>query len=414
MGSLLAFPLAMPLGGVQVSDIRAVSLGHDQWLVSWTANAEPSDASYMIAIDGKHYTTVINATSAIIRGEFGSSPIVEVVQLPGAISDPGYFVPGYFTTPQQNKIKLTWNPPASVADVSKYRVYWDNAEGTVQYTSAYLIGTVFESGASSYEFWTDELSSDTYKFVIRTVDAAGNESTNTTATSVVLAGLPDIVTGVSISFSGGTATITWTDPANIGAGNVRIYDNSGTAANFYPDYSSATATIAAGTETWTSGALADGTWVFGLRVYDGTNEEPNTSVLASVRVDSGAQVTGFPIKPTLYARNSDSGQVILQARVQNNVGAKAQKVKFFTNDGAGGAVDYGSAIGGGFVALFIQPVQSTVEITAGPYGETARKFGLIAYTTDNIASVQADEVTITPDATDPPQPLSVAGTTGRN
>jgi hypothetical protein len=87
-------------------------------------------------------------------------------------------------------------------------------------------------------------------------------------------------------------------------------------------------------------------------------------------------------------------------------------VKFYTNDGAGGEVNYSSAIatvyvrqsGPNFTALY-----KTIS-----YGETERLFGAIAYSTSDVASRKATEATITPDATPLDEPTGVQFTEGRD
>ena len=418
MTSMLAFPLASPLGGNLVSGLFAEALGKDMWRLEWVPISVAWDSGYMIAVDGKHALTVRGIESITIQGEPDANPVVEIVQIPADLADPGYFIPGYFSTTPDNKIKITWDAPASVIDVERYRVYWDAGAGTVVFDDVHNIGEVLEDGSGSYELFTDELAVDTFKFVIRTVDDAGNESTNTTANSQVLSKYPGLVTAEAIVYDNGTdkVTITWTDPADIGSGDVRIYTNNGSLTNLFPDYSTPLATIAAGVQTFTSAALADGIHVFGLRVFDGTNEEPNTSVILTVRVEGLSEVSGSPQKPELQALNSDGGKVKLIAIVDANseVTDLARKVKFFTNDGAGGAVDYNTPLGGDFVNLNMRGLRFRAFFETSAFAETARKFGVEAFTDAGVASVRADEVTITPDATSPPQPLNVTTATGRD
>ena len=414
MGTLLAFPLASPLGGVLVSNIRTEPWGADTWLIEWAPISVTWDASYMISIDGKHYAVAHGQTSIVVQGERGAAPIVQVAQLGGVYTDPARFVSGYFATLINNKIKVTWNPPASITDVEEYHVYWDNKTGTVDFTSA--LAVIGEDGSASYEFITDALASGTYKFVVRTVDTSGNETTNTTETSQMLTTYPNLVTSEAVVvIAGPKVTITWADPADIGAGSVRIFHNSGNASNLFPDYSTVQATIAAGTQTWTSGNLADGIWVFGLRVFDATNEEPNTTVVLVVRLESAAEVSGYPAKPLLVTQNAAAGKVDLLAIVQPITrSGRATQVKFFTNDGAGGNVDYATALGAGFIALHERGSVYLATLTSAAYGETARKFGCRAYTAGSVVSVNADEITITPDSTAPGVPLSVTAAVVRD
>lgn len=417
MGSALAFPLAMPLGGCSANDVRLTHLGGRVWRLEWgDPDSVTWDAAWIIAVDGKHFGTVAGRTSIDIMLEDTGTPVVEVIRYPAHAGDPGFFISGLFASVTDNAIKVTWNPPASVTDVIKYRLYFDNGSGTVTFDDAGFLGEVEEIGASSYEFWTDPLAAGTYKFVVRTVDAAGNESTNTTASSQALTVFPSTVTAFTLSYDEGTdkATLAWSDPADIGAGDVEIYDNAGNASSLFPDYATVVATVAAGTETFLTAALTEGVWVFGARVSDGTNREVNSTVTATIRLDSSAdEVSGPPPKPDLEAVTDGDGKLRLYGFV-NPVGVtgKATSVKFYTNDGAGGAVDYATAIA--TVTLKQTPPFLAADFQTIAYGETARVFGCRSVTSGGVESVNADEVTITPDATEPPQPLSVATTVGRN
>ena len=208
MATLLSFPLAMPLGGGSVADLRIRPLGGRRWRLFWTPINVAWSSAFMIAVDGKHYATVSGRTSLDLRlegtlGDFSASPVIEVIQVPADHADPGYFVSGYFTVLQDNKIRVTWTPPVDVSDVVAYRVYWDRGEGTVPFSPDSLLGfeDIREDGSLSYEAWTPALTSGTYLFVVRTIDDAGNESANTTAFSRTISTYPDIVTGLSITYS---------------------------------------------------------------------------------------------------------------------------------------------------------------------------------------------------------------------
>ena len=417
MGTQLAFPLAMPLGGVLVSNIFAQALGQNQWLVRWDTNPDLSPASYMIYVDGNFWGVIVDTPAMFIRGEDGASPVVQVAQLPIAWSDPGFARDGYFTAPVANKIQVVWDPPADVTDVDKYRVYFDNKTGTVDFTTS--LGEVPEDGSTQYEFWTAQLVSGTYKFVIRVVDLAGNESTNIAEFSVVLSTYPGLVTGEAVSvIAGPKVTITWTDPSDIGSGNVRVYSNGGITTLLRPDYSSAVATVPAGTQTFTSAVLGDGIHVFGLRVFNGTVEELNTYVWLVVRIESGAEVALFPQVPLLVAQNDVSGKISLTARVNNlnPTGTNPVKVQFYTNDGAGGAVDFSTPLEGvgSFTTLSRHGSGLSAQFLTASFGETVRKFSCRSFTTAGVASVNAVEITITPDATSPPDPLNTVVVAGRN
>jgi len=200
-------------------------------------------------------------------------------------------------------------------------------------------------------------------------------------------------------------TLYWTDPDNIEPyddtkGYVRIYHNAGNPAKPYPDYDTLVDSVLAGVEQWTSGPLCDGTWAFGLRVYDGVNEELNGHTFVIFRVVNGEVFDTFPPKPALLADPSIGGKVTLLAMIDASTPLSyPSTVKFFTNDGAGGAVDYSTELDE--VSVTEQGSKYLAELLTAAYGETERIFGAIAYDADGNPSMRAAEVTVTPDATAP-------------
>jgi hypothetical protein len=207
----------------------------------------------------------------------------------------------------------------------------------------------------------------------------------------------------------------WTDPSNIGAGTIRIYDNRGNPDSLFPDYNTVRATVAAGVQQWESYELCDGLWVFGFRVYDGSVEELNTCVTAVLRIENGWIVENYPAKPTLLAEQAGGGKVRLICSAHNSantVFGTATKCKFFTNDGAGGAVDYTTPLGGDFISLS-QVQEGFADYYTGAYGATARLFGCRTYTAGGVASLDATEISITPSVAAPGEPADPTLSEGR-
>ncbi len=68
MGSLLAFPLGSPLGGVAVSDVRVQSLGGNIFLVEWTAFATVYDDAFVVAVDGRAWAVTEETSIYILDG----------------------------------------------------------------------------------------------------------------------------------------------------------------------------------------------------------------------------------------------------------------------------------------------------------------------------------------------------------
>ena len=408
----MGFIFAGLFGEFRPSDIRQKIIGNGIWAIAWTPAAKPSPAAFIISVSRKHFTTVYGRNSTRIRIPPGSNPIIEVLQLPIDSTSMAFFPSGYFATVENNAIKFEWDPPASVAAdlIEFYRVYWDNGTGSIGFTPSEVFIEVQETGLASYEITTTELAAGTYKFVVRPVDINGNETANVATFTQVLTKFIDPVTAFALSYDGGTdkATLTWVDPSGIGAGDLEIYSNGGDATKPYPDYSTAIATVAAGVQTFLSGVLTEGLHVFGIRASDGTTREPNTSITARVLLDVTAdEIAGFPPIPVLLAVPSAGGKVKLRAYVDPNVGAGlADSVEFYTNDGAGGPVDFTSAIG-------TRGLSQTgnvwfAEFESAVFGETARKFSAKSKTVGGVLSEAAIEDTVTPDSTIPAEAINIA------
>lgn len=196
-------------------------------------------------------------------------------------------------------------------------------------------------------------------------------------------------------------------------GSVRIYHNNGDSSRPYPDFDTVRATVNAGVQQWTSPPLSGGVWAFGLRVFNGQFEEQNTHTFVLIRVRDQRLIENWPAQPILLAENRAGGTVRLVATVDNLFElTPPADIRFYTNDGAGGAVDYGSAIG--TVAVEPRGTGFRSVFTTSAYGETARLFGAVAYSADGADSPRAAEVTITPDSTAPPAPASPGASQGRD
>jgi hypothetical protein len=295
--------------------------------------------------------------------------------------------------------------------------------GTITFDQAHCLGEIQESvanrldiggGVQGYEMYTPPVVSGTYKFVVHTVDALGNESAGVTETSETIATLPSAVSGVGLAFNNTThrATLVWQEDATVAS--VNVYHQSGAVGALFPDYTALVANVAAGVKSWVSPVLGAGRWVFGLRALNAVGEEPNTTVLASCRVDgSGHKVVDAPPTPALSAVPSAGGKVTLGAAVLPNsdMGA-AVTAKFFTNDGAGGPMDYSTPLS---APIPLQGLDAFLHasLVTGAYGATARKFGCRVYNADGVASLDAIESTVTPVIVSMPDPLSPAASTGR-
>lgn len=417
----VGFLLGAPLTGLTVLNIHSEPIGNRNWLVMWTSRIEITGQSvFVINMNGRHLETVINQTRIQITAPDKETPLIEIIQCPIHGADPGFF-PSYFPTVQlPNKAIVTWTPPASVSNVKFYRIYWDNGTGTVGFTDADVVGEVVENGSTSYTFRTRSLVTGTYKFVIRTVSFDGElETTNTTPElSITVTNFIAPISAETITYDFATkkATLTWTNPA--GASAIRIFDNLGDPTSQFPDYNVILASLGLVTTFVTAALLFPKVYAFGIRVSDGTNFELNTSITLKLRLDSsGAEISNFPVTPSLSGELEGSGKIRLVGGLDENPDdihrfTPATDIQFFTNDGAGGAIDFSTPIATVSFTSFGSGLKKAEFLTAA-FGATQRLFSARARTSGGIISEDADTLTITPNTTVPAVVLTPAAVAGR-
>jgi len=114
--------------------------------------------------------------------------------------------------------ELSW-PASSSTDVIAYRIYHDSKSGTVSYGTTYATVPAKRGGVvgTTYTYRAGRLSSGTWKFGIRAVDAAGNVQTSPTMEqSCTIARVPDPPSALARTyhFASKKATLTWTVPSS--------------------------------------------------------------------------------------------------------------------------------------------------------------------------------------------------------
>ncbi len=117
-----------------------------------------------------------------------------------------------FSTNSTGKVTISWTASTST-DVLEYRIFTDNATGTLNFTSA-----LSSVASPATTFTSDVLADGTYQFVIRVADLNGNVTTNTNAISITVDGpklqssatapgaTADLVSAVGLSFTPATGT----------------------------------------------------------------------------------------------------------------------------------------------------------------------------------------------------------------
>jgi len=208
-------------------------------------------------------------------------------------------------------IKLTWTASSPETDVSQCNIYRATISEGQDYSSpTYTVS----AGITTY---TDSATTDgqTYYYVVRAQDAAGNTETNTNEVSAAASGTgspaPTNLTAAAIA--GGSIELTWT--ASSPETDVSQYNIYRATSSGGQDYTSSLANVSAGTTTYTDTTTRDGTtYYYVVRAQDNvgnietnTNEASTTTdatpppaptnLVATGITDDGIQLSWTPSSP---------------------------------------------------------------------------------------------------------------------
>jgi hypothetical protein len=299
------------------------------------------------------------------------------------------------------RVTLTW---AAVTGASRYLLARRASGGTYDWTAP--LKTIYAGGDLSY---TDTPGNGTWYWTVRAEDAAGNATDSDEATEVMDGppGAPaDLALDLSVS---GEGTFTWT--AGTGVSKYRLYFTTSAAgvtfdvsAESYFETTDAFVTIPLA-------GVPDGHYWFLLRALDADDTmEMGIGNLTEGNVSGGLAIAA-PNVVTNVAAAARSGGVV---RVTGNYDRTAESgvathVHLFRNNGAGGAVDYGSVIGTAALGTTATLQRFTVDSPALTDGLTYI-FGVKAATVANVESALAPECSATADATGPAKPTLTAVT----
>jgi hypothetical protein len=182
-------------------------------------------------------------------------------------------------------IQLTWTASSPETDVSQYNIYRATTSAGQDYSSpTYTVS----AGITTYTD-TSTTNGQTYYYVVRAQDAAGNIETNTNEASATASGTgPPAPTNLSAAaIAGGSIKLTWT--ASSPETNVAQYNIYRATSSGGQNYNSSLAGVSAGTATYTDTTTTDGvTYYYVVRAQDNVgNIETNTNE-ASATADATA------------------------------------------------------------------------------------------------------------------------------
>ncbi len=205
-------------------------------------------------------------------------------------------------------------------------------------------------------FTTPKLIEGTHKIAIVVEDVAGNQSA-ATIVERALDYFPSSVTSFTATYNAGpkTVTLTWVDPTNSDLSTLRIFQGKGTNV-LAPDYEIEIGNVGSGVLTFTTGALTDDDYIFGIRAEDSSaNLETNVNILVRVNVPNAAIPFKIGFESDIEDTSDDeivlvgvpqpSGVVKLEWEYfEDKANAIVTIFKIYSDNGDG-IVDFSSAIG---------------------------------------------------------------------
>jgi len=378
--------------------------GGQKWGFRWGRRWGRAPVWFKVYVNGKLRGTTRESEYRFQLAE-DEDPRVSVVVVGPENGDPEYDPSIEITAVPGNRVKLTWTPPTN-SDLDHFHVYYDAGSGTVSYTTP--LAEVDADGSASYSWTSAPLADGTYKFVVRSVDSAGNADTNTTTVSVTIASWPAAPTSLAYSYSAATkkVTLTWS-----GGATVNVYSNSGSGSISY-----AAAEASGVTSPWTSGVLTGAaTFKYGVRADNGSYEETNLAWVefeldaSEVEVNRPVSPYGLTVTPAAAGTFTVAGWVDCRRPTVNGRTPPAiASVKIHTNAGSG-SVDWTNALGTATLTRG-EGGQYRFTYTTGAYADKLSvTFGARAYTSGSVADDNTDTASGTADATAPSAPTALAG-----
>jgi fibronectin type 3 domain-containing protein len=178
-------------------------------------------------------------------------------------------------------VQLSWDPNTE-ADLAGYKVYQSTTSG------GYVKGSPIAAVASPTVTYTvASIVDGTYYYVLTAFDTSGNESDFSNEVSIKIDTVaPGKTVGLTAVVTANTVKLTWTASTDIDTVGYKIYQYTTSGSP-----GTAIATIGKVT-SWTSAALADGTYYFTVSAVDDGGNEGVTATEVLAKIDTTA-----PSKP---------------------------------------------------------------------------------------------------------------------
>lgn len=351
-----------------------------------------SDEVYFPAADGEALTDVVtDGTRELTHVPDDIRQYVEVWV--GSARNVGeHLGTRHFTSPL-DRVKSAWAEVAG--DPVSYALKRGTASG-----GPYTTIKTFDSGEDTYEHITDDLADDTYYGIVTVADEAGNTA-NSGEQSQAISSAPEPPTSISVSHNDGNGetTISWTKSTSGDAAG--YYLRSGDPVNL-DDSPTDLGDVASKV---IDNSATTGHVEYLVTCYDaGGNEGMAFSAMVSIDLTGGAEDLR-PNRPTMiHAWAAAGGEIEVLARYDSRgEGATATSIRMYTNNGAGGAMDWGTPVA-------TENLTGTASVrlvsltSSGLTGGLTYDVGIRSRTDGGVEDENTDTVEVTTDSTAPTAP----------
>jgi len=372
--------------GQRAFRLRWTYAGGTKWGQRWGDPWGRFRGFFKVYVNGALVSTQKETTYNFTAPDGGA--VVAAVVATGPLNGDVAYDPGCTAVPG-NRVKLSWTRPVDDDGLSHFNIYTDAGDGSVDYSAP--VAAVQAGTAASFEWTSGPLTDGTYKYVVRSVDLAGNEDTNTTEASQAIATWPASPTGLSYDYDPDTdkVTLTWS-----GGAQCNIYSNGGSGDIDYDT------PVEMGVYSgWESDALnGPATYRYAVRAYNWVYEEKNTDYVEFELDNSADEVTrpaspfGLTVEPTADGEFVVSGWFDQRRpTIRGKKPAAAAEIRVY-HDNATGTMDWNTEIGTATPVLASGGQQRwslTTDSSAYSHGDTVQ-FGARAATASGAGGVLDD------------------------
>jgi hypothetical protein len=349
-----------------------------------------SNALFSVAVDGEEIMSrITDGTTTVEHIPDDAREGLEVWEFGPQNVGEGLEGRGFYTSPA-DCVDHEWT---AVSGLYKVELYRSTTSGV--YNDPPI--ETFDP-SEDREYRDGPVDSDTYYYKLTVEDEPGN-SADSNETDVTIAAPPGPPTSVGVSHNDGTGatTVSWTKDA--GATGYYLY--SGTTSVDLEQTPTDLGDVAS-TVIDNSGQTGQKTYL--VTSYSANGESRALSAMVTLWLDSGAEVTR-PNQPYIVqARAAAGGEIeVLAEYVDTDEAASPATIKMYVNDGAGGAMDWGTPVASVNLDGYLTQERKTLTST-GLTGGLTYLVGIRAVTSGDIHDGNTTTESVTTDDTAPSAP----------